>query len=50
MTEAQEYEVDILQIDSLMYVPVDWGESGSPDNKPRRGQVVSMRHRPKPRV
>jgi hypothetical protein len=33
-----------------VYVPVDWGESDSPDNKGRRGQVVSMRHRAKPRV
>jgi hypothetical protein len=44
MLEAQEYEADILQIDSRLYVPVDWGESDSPDNKRRRGQVVSMRH------
>jgi hypothetical protein len=50
MTVAQEYKADILQIDSLMYVPVDWGESDSPDNKRRRGQVVSMRHRAKARV
>jgi hypothetical protein len=50
MTEAQEYEADILQIDSLMYIPVDWGESDSPNNKRRRGQVVSIRHRMKPRV
>jgi hypothetical protein len=50
MTEAQKYEADILQIDSLMYVPVNWGESDSPDNKRRRGQVVSMRHRARPRV
>jgi hypothetical protein len=50
MTTAQEYEADILQIDSLMYIPVDWGESDSPNNKRRRGQVVSMRHRMEPRV
>jgi hypothetical protein len=50
MTAAQEYEADILQIDSLMYIPVDWGESDSPNNKRRRGQVVSVRHRMKPRV
>jgi hypothetical protein len=50
MTAAQENEADILQIDSLMYIPVDWGESDSPSNKRRRGQVVSMRHRMKPRV
>jgi hypothetical protein len=50
MTEAQEYKADILQIDSLVYVPVNWGESDSPDNKRRQGQVVSMRHRAKPRV
>jgi hypothetical protein len=50
MTAAQEYEADILQIDSLMYMPADWGESDSPNNKRRQGQVVSMRHRMKPRV
>jgi hypothetical protein len=50
MTAAQEYEADILQIDSLMYIPVGWGESDSPNNKRRQGQVVSMRHRMKPRV
>jgi hypothetical protein len=50
MTEAQEYKADILQIDSLMYIPVNWGQSDSPDNKRRQGQVVSMRHRAKPRV
>jgi hypothetical protein len=27
MTAAQEYEADILQIDSLMFIPVDWGGS-----------------------
>jgi hypothetical protein len=50
MTAVQEYQADILQIDSLMYIPADWGESDSPNNKRRRGQVVSMRHRMKPRV
>jgi hypothetical protein len=50
MTVAQEYKADILQSDSLMYVPVDWGESDSPNNKRRQGQVVSTRHRAKPRV
>jgi hypothetical protein len=35
MMEAQEYEADILQIGSLMYVPFDWGQSDSPDNKHR---------------
>jgi hypothetical protein len=50
MTVAQEYEADILQIDSLMYVPVDWGESDSPHNKRRGGQVVSRRHRARPKV
>jgi uncharacterized lipoprotein YddW (UPF0748 family) len=44
MTEAEEYEADILQIDSLMYIPVNWGEHDSPNNKRRQGQVVSMRH------
>jgi hypothetical protein len=50
MKEEEECKADILQIDSRMYIPVDWGENDSPDNKRRQGQVVSMRHRLKPRV
>ncbi len=49
MTEEEEYEADILQIDSLMYIPIDWGERDSP-NKRRRGQVVKLRHRSKPKI
>jgi hypothetical protein len=50
MMEEEKYERDILHIASLMYIPVHWGENNSPDNKHRRGQVVSMRHRLRPRV
>jgi hypothetical protein len=50
MTEEEKYKADLLQIHSPMYIPVDWGENTSPDNKRRQGQVVSMRHRLRPRV
>jgi hypothetical protein len=33
-----------------MYIRADWGDINLPDNKRRRGQVVSMRHRLRPRV
>jgi hypothetical protein len=45
MMKAQEYEADILQIDSLMYVPVSWGESDSSDNKRRQDALVGHRSR-----
>jgi hypothetical protein len=35
MTDAEKYEADILQIDSLMYIPVNWGEHDSHNNKRR---------------
>ena len=46
MDILQEYEAEVNEIDSLMYIPVDWGRDGSPDNKRRR----MIGHRAKPRV
>jgi hypothetical protein len=42
MTEEQKYEADLLQLDSLMYIPAEVGDSESASQKKRRrGQIVS---------
>jgi hypothetical protein len=43
MTEEQKYEADILQLDSLMYIPAEVGDSESASQKKRRQDKIMSR-------
>ena len=53
MDSDEEYEAEVNEIESLMYVELDWGEDGppkSPDRSKKRKLLFGIKKEPKPQV